>query len=140
MIVKLQAWARGNRVRKQMVRTFAKFNQADAQAHLDPSYMYQSAKGNYAQNESSFGAGMVGQNYMGREGVSDTENEDWDNPEPASPHEDYSRCENRPEFVFESGARYNGQWMNNMRHGFGVQVWPDGARYEGYWKNNKAHG
>ena len=101
--------------------------------------MYQSAKG-YGQGESSLGAGMVGQNYMGREGASDTENEDWDNAEPQSPVDDFTRCEEKPEFVFESGARYNGQWLNNMRHGFGVQVWPDGARYEGFWKNNKAHG
>ena len=27
-----------------------------------------------------------------------------------------------------------------MRHGYGVQMWPDGAKYEGYWKNDKAHG
>ena len=27
-----------------------------------------------------------------------------------------------------------------MRHGKGVQVWPDGAKYEGSWKRNKAHG
>lgn len=33
-----------------------------------------------------------------------------------------------------------GQWRGTMRHGFGVQVWPDGAKYEGYWKSDKAHG
>lgn len=27
-----------------------------------------------------------------------------------------------------------------MRHGYGVQIWPDGAKYEGKWRNNKAHG
>ena len=27
-----------------------------------------------------------------------------------------------------------------MRHGYGIQVWPDGARYEGYWLNDKANG
>ena len=27
-----------------------------------------------------------------------------------------------------------------VRHGFGVQSWPDGAKYKGQWSNNKAHG
>lgn len=48
--------------------------------------------------------------------------------------------EYRPEFVFENGAVYKGQWKETYRHGYGVQIWPDGAKYEGYWKNNKAHG
>ena len=29
-------------------------------------------------------------------------------------------CEERDEFVFENGARYKGQWKDNVRHGFGV--------------------
>ena len=37
-------------------------------------------------------------------------------------------------------AVYKGQWKGKMRHGYGVQVWPDGARYEGYWQNDKANG
>lgn len=95
----------------------------DAQnGNLDPAYgdMYTSAKGNQDMygGENTFGAGMVGQNYMGRgEGMSDTENEDWDKMEPPSPHEDFSRCEMRPAHQFESGATYTGQWLDNMRHG-----------------------
>ena len=27
-----------------------------------------------------------------------------------------------------------------MRHGPGVQVWPDNAKYEGEWRENKANG
>ena len=27
-----------------------------------------------------------------------------------------------------------------MRHGEGVQVWPDGAKYEGQWMKNQANG
>ena len=27
-----------------------------------------------------------------------------------------------------------------MRHGYGVQVWPDGAKYEGMWEDGKATG
>ena len=48
--------------------------------------------------------------------------------------------EDRPEHVFESGAVYKGEWLGNVRDGYGVQEWPDNARYEGMWKDNKAHG
>eukprot|EP00971_Amphidinium_carterae_P186131 3694804-Amphidinium_carterae.1 len=39
-----------------------------------------------------------------------------------------------------SGGTYTGEWQGNVRHGRGVQVWPDGARYEGQWEEDKAHG
>lgn len=29
-----------------------------------------------------------------------------------------------------------GYMKEGMRHGEGVQVWPDGAKYEGYWMKN----
>lgn len=28
------------------------------------------------------------------------------------------------------GARYEGEWKNDLQHGQGVEVWPDGAKYE----------
>lgn len=30
--------------------------------------------------------------------------------------------------------------QDELRHGWGVQVWTDGARYEGEWSMDKAHG
>lgn len=51
-----------------------------------------------------------------------------------------SDLEFKEEYVFENGAVYKGQWKNEKRHGFGVQIWPDGAKYEGYWKDHKASG
>jgi len=64
--------------------------------------------------------------------------------DPANPPEE------KEEVTLANGAVYKGlslmqqatigQWKGTMRHGYGVQVWPDGARYEGYWKANKAHG
>ena len=40
----------------------------------------------------------------------------------------------------EDGAIYQGQWnAQGMRHGHGIQVWPDGMEYEGYWANNMAN-
>ena len=37
---------------------------------------------------------------------------------------------------------YYGEWdvENNIRHGRGIQIWPDGAKYIGYWQNGKACG
>lgn len=34
---------------------------------------------------------------------------------------------------------YYGEWLNDKRHGRGVQQWLDGSRYEGYWLNDKAN-
>lgn len=33
-----------------------------------------------------------------------------------------------------------GYMKDQMRHGHGVQVWPDGAKYEGEWSRNQANG
>merc|ERR1719499_2869632 len=48
--------------------------------------------------------------------------------------------ESRPEFIFDTGATYTGEWVGTQRDGQGSQVWADGARYEGQWKEDKAHG
>lgn len=42
-----------------------------------------------------------------------------------------TKKEKRPAFVFSSGAVYEGEWIGNMRDGYGSQTWPDGAKYEG---------
>ncbi len=61
----------------------------------------------------------------------------------------------KEEIVFEDGTVYRGQiksvhespgrsismiLRNTIRHGYGMQVWPDGAKYEGYWRDNVAEG
>jgi hypothetical protein len=48
-------------------------------------------------------------------------------------------------FFFEddthpSGARYEGQFVNNTREGFGVLYHPNGSRYEGHWHERRPHG
>jgi len=45
--------------------------------------------------------------------------------------------EKRPPYKFKSGAVYDGEWIDNMRDGYGVHTWADGARYEGnrsFWQ------
>lgn len=41
---------------------------------------------------------------------------------------------------FDNGIKYDGEWLHDHRHGYGVQEWPDGAKYVGYWANGKAEG
>ena len=42
--------------------------------------------------------------------------------------------------LLNNGAVYHGQWVGEVKEGYGVQVWPDGAKYEGHWKANMACG
>ena len=85
-IIKLQAWARGNRVRKQLARSWNRI-EVNGYPQFDQA-LYQASAKNVGGNDQ-FPVGMVGQNYLGREIVSETENEDWDNPEQPSPREDF---------------------------------------------------
>lgn len=39
-----------------------------------------------------------------------------------------------------SSIIYCGQWLRNMRHGYGRAIYPDGSRYLGYWANDMKHG
>ncbi|EAS04950.1 IQ calmodulin-binding motif protein (macronuclear) [Tetrahymena thermophila SB210] len=46
-----------------------------------------------------------------------------------------------PPFKFiQSGAIYKGQWNNGLRHGRGIQFWPDGSVYQGDWVEDMADG
>lgn len=35
---------------------------------------------------------------------------------------------------------YDGDFVNGLRHGFGTFLYANGAKYEGGWKNNMKHG
>ena len=60
----------------------------------------------------------------------------------ASPNEEPNETEWRPEFTFESGDKYTGNWVKGtkIKQGYGVLIWADGSRYEGQFKRNKIHG
>lgn len=45
-----------------------------------------------------------------------------------------------PPYKLEKGEAYKGQWKNGLKHGKGVQVWPNNAVYYGYWKDGMANG
>lgn len=38
------------------------------------------------------------------------------------------------------GASYHGEWDDNKKNGYGVQVYPSGEKYEGQWSNGLRHG
>jgi hypothetical protein len=43
-------------------------------------------------------------------------------------------------YVFPNGNRYEGEWANDMKAGYGVLYYMNGERYEGYWRDDRAHG
>ena len=42
--------------------------------------------------------------------------------------------------IWKDGNRYEGEYINDLKHGFGVYTWADGSRYEGEWKDDNMHG
>ena len=42
-------------------------------------------------------------------------------------------------FVFEDGSAYDGEWLDDKRHGQGIMTFGE-SRYEGIWENDKRHG
>ena len=42
--------------------------------------------------------------------------------------------------TFSDGAKYLGQWKEDIFHGVGTMIFPDGAKHVGQWEDGKAHG
>ncbi|WP_350285853.1 hypothetical protein [uncultured Croceitalea sp.] len=42
--------------------------------------------------------------------------------------------------LLDTGSRYEGEWLDNQRHGKGSFYWPDGEHYEGAYENDKRNG
>lgn len=99
-VVRIQAWFRGNRARKQ-------FNKDLMYRRISQNKLYENKKFTHVSNGKA------------------------------------NKTEKRPIFTYQNGATYEGSWLvgeEEVRHGYGVQIWPDGARYEGQWEFNKANG
>ena len=44
------------------------------------------------------------------------------------------------ESEWEIGKTYTGEWSNDMRDGYGVQIWSNQSKYEGEWKRDQRNG
>ncbi|CAM9356873.1 unnamed protein product [Scytosiphon promiscuus] len=44
----------------------------------------------------------------------------------------------RPQY--KTGGRYHGEWVENMKHGYGTRCWVNGSKYEGEWERDARHG
>jgi hypothetical protein len=43
-------------------------------------------------------------------------------------------------FTWPDGRKYEGEYLNDKKHGFGIFTFKDGRVYEGEWENGKQHG
>ena len=43
-------------------------------------------------------------------------------------------------YVFPNGNKYEGEWLDDVKEGYGVLTYVNQERYEGYWKNDKVGG
>lgn len=41
---------------------------------------------------------------------------------------------------YPDGRIYQGEFLNDMKHGKGVYTWPNGKIYDGEWKEDMYHG
>ena len=39
-----------------------------------------------------------------------------------------------------SGETYKGEWLNDLKNGYGTYKFKNGNKYKGIWKNNKKDG
>lgn len=46
----------------------------------------------------------------------------------------------QPDGSRAGGASYHGEWTENQKYGYGVQVFPNGEKYEGQWGNGLRNG
>lgn len=41
---------------------------------------------------------------------------------------------------YPDGSTYEGEWKNDLKHGYGVYIYANGDKYEGQWFNDSRHG
>lgn len=53
---------------------------------------------------------------------------------------DFERKKFHVYYLAKEGSFYQGEWLNNKRHGMGVCCWADGSHCKGEWKNDQLNG
>lgn len=113
LIIKLQAWARGNKARKQV--NFMKSKQIGSSKYFTMVEFKEtvSPRRSKAEFGKTFG-----------------NTDDFVN----------QTREKRAPYTYKTGAIYTGEWKGGFRDGQGKMTWSDGASYDGEWLHNKAYG
>jgi hypothetical protein len=39
-----------------------------------------------------------------------------------------------------NGAKYIGQWKDDLQHGIGIETWTDNSKYQGQYSFGRKHG
>ena len=42
--------------------------------------------------------------------------------------------------MWADGRKYEGEYVNDKKHGYGIYTYPDGRSYKGQWAHGKQHG
>lgn len=42
--------------------------------------------------------------------------------------------------MWKDGRKYEGEYKEDKKDGFGTYTWADGKKYSGEWRNSKRHG
>ena len=53
---------------------------------------------------------------------------------------DKHEIEKRELFRYTDGSTYEGEWLDDKRHGKGVMIYAEGNKYVGEWQNDMCHG
>ena len=43
-------------------------------------------------------------------------------------------------YEWKDGRKYQGEYLDDKKHGYGIFKWYDGRQYAGYWANGHQHG
>jgi hypothetical protein len=43
-------------------------------------------------------------------------------------------------YNWSDGRSYEGEYLDDKKHGYGIYIWADGRVYEGNWNRGKQHG
>ena len=150
IIVRLQAWARGNRARKQI--KFMKSKQIGSSRY----FTFEEYKETVNQNSQSVDDFMnqprqikesytykTGSVYTGewKGGFRDGQgSQTWRNGAQYEGEWKDNKAYGNGKFTHEDGDTYEGQWANDKANGFGVYTHVNGAKYCGEWKDDLQHG
>ena len=144
LIIKLQAWARGNRVRRSLPAHMKKKKQqlkmSERNQEITSNYTgpldYNDISGVEERGEYIFknGAKYIGQ-WKGdmRHGHGE---QTWADGARYEGEWRFNKAHGKGTFWHITGDKYEGQWKDDKAHGYGVYTHSNGAKYQGHWEDD----